>query len=1026
MPGSCELPRAADWAETYPLSQATDVNSSGLGYSDPAEERDFFSELSIPSVHGGNGGNSHFSENTTSTAQVHPALGGWKDPLNINPWNDASMSQNFLQLCGFGETSRFEGGTASPNYNFSDNNKFVHVQKKPTSQASLGHRVTKRRRRPEGRTIYSAANIDDFSGSLHTSDLKMTNASQDGQRRGALIRKRKRTDGGPEAVLEGIFIVTREPNNGQTKSIADFIGWEFQDVNEWFAKRARWEVSHTSLTRSQNFDVQSTSSTNNPLPLDLGDSGFFELPGNLVGITRSKKRLKHHPHSGTKIKDVNDHDDEEEAKTYPCIHEKCTNSFVKLGDWKRHMASKHYPDRWACLLKEEGQILPTDGACSSCKVSFESVRDLKEHIHLSTGCPDTSAIVEVFDRKDKLMLHMEKCHGFDTTSRHLEDEELCEREIRDFDQKCGFCELSFTNWDKKIKHVGTHFKDEGQKISNWRYPHYNGGRSALDKPLGDGHALPGDRLFDSDGDTSDSDDSDDDDDVGDRPKQRAYNRRDDRDQDKGGNSSSGSTSHPPPDGTYRGSDDSSSKNSKDNTKYGKGSHVRYGGRSAQEGETEAGDDASATANPYWHPKLHYLCSLGAMPPHQNIRRLGRGGFGAVNEIRIEGTNQVIARKRIRRFPGQERDFAIELEMIRKLRDLDHPHVVRFLGSYITDTHIDILMLPVADYDLNDFMLQQQYPVPAAVKSQMAGFYSCLVSAIKYIHERDIRHRDIKPKNILIANGAVLIADFGSASDTYHEAGDESVGITPKYMAPEVFSGGRHGCAADIWSLGCVFMELATIIHDKTLFEFELFRSSNARFKVAQPFHKTTRELHEWLKALPIIGPAPSLVWQGVSYLDTIAEMLQEDEGKRPSATELLRRFLPSSCCSMNIDGTRSPLFSNQPGLTELTEKDRITEVIPKTWKDNSHGSKWIKSNSEISMWLKSDSGIERAPKKAQSLRIGAKDLAEDWSYSPPNSEEPAGIKRRGRRRHVEEGRKDVAATRKRGACHECRQLKIKV
>jgi hypothetical protein len=58
--------------------------------------------------------------------------------------------------------------------------------------------------------------------------------------------------------------------------------------------------------------------------------------------------------------------------------------------------------------------------------------------------------------------------------------------------------------------------------------------------------------------------------------------------------------------------------------------------------------------------------------------------------------------------------------------------------------------------------------------------------------------------------------------------------------------------------------------------------------------------------------------------------------------------------------------------------------------------------------------------------IGAKDLAESWSYSPSNSEEPAGIKRRGRRRYMEEGRKEVAATRKHGACHECRARKIKV
>jgi hypothetical protein len=58
--------------------------------------------------------------------------------------------------------------------------------------------------------------------------------------------------------------------------------------------------------------------------------------------------------------------------------------------------------------------------------------------------------------------------------------------------------------------------------------------------------------------------------------------------------------------------------------------------------------------------------------------------------------------------------------------------------------------------------------------------------------------------------------------------------------------------------------------------------------------------------------------------------------------------------------------------------------------------------------------------------IGAKDLARGWSYSPRDGEEPAGIKRRRRRLYMEEGRKEAAATKKRGACYVCRERKIKV
>jgi hypothetical protein len=58
--------------------------------------------------------------------------------------------------------------------------------------------------------------------------------------------------------------------------------------------------------------------------------------------------------------------------------------------------------------------------------------------------------------------------------------------------------------------------------------------------------------------------------------------------------------------------------------------------------------------------------------------------------------------------------------------------------------------------------------------------------------------------------------------------------------------------------------------------------------------------------------------------------------------------------------------------------------------------------------------------------IGANDLARGWSYSTRDSEKPAGIMRRCRRLYMEEGRKEAAATRKRGACYVCRGRKIKV
>ena len=89
----------------------------------------------------------------------------------------------------------------------------------------------------------------------------------------------------------------------------------------------------------------------------------------------------------------------------------------------------------------------------------------------------------------------------------------------------------------------------------------------------------------------------------------------------------------------------------------------------------------------------------------------------------------------------------------------------------------------------------------------------MLLALAYCHSRGVLHRDIKGKNILLAsNGQIKIADFGSAKvvESVTDKDDPSSGYayTPLWVAPEVMTG-QYNAKVDVWSVGCVVIELCS-------------------------------------------------------------------------------------------------------------------------------------------------------------------------------------------------------------------------
>ena len=87
----------------------------------------------------------------------------------------------------------------------------------------------------------------------------------------------------------------------------------------------------------------------------------------------------------------------------------------------------------------------------------------------------------------------------------------------------------------------------------------------------------------------------------------------------------------------------------------------------------------------------------------------------------------------------------------------------------------------------------------------------ILSGVRYMHSQKVFHRDLKPQNILISNnGIIKIADFGLSRIVGHQLQTMSKEIeTLWYRSPELLLGTvRYDFSVDIWSIGCIFYEIA--------------------------------------------------------------------------------------------------------------------------------------------------------------------------------------------------------------------------
>lgn len=200
--------------------------------------------------------------------------------------------------------------------------------------------------------------------------------------------------------------------------------------------------------------------------------------------------------------------------------------------------------------------------------------------------------------------------------------------------------------------------------------------------------------------------------------------------------------------------------------------------------------------------------------------IGQGAYGTVYRGTQRSTNRTVAIKRIP-YADSTPEGGVPCNVIREislLRELTHTNVVQLLDVIQATPGGLYLVFEYVAHDLKTFMDQRQRSEDireriGLEKHMVRNFMRQILNGVGYCHTHRVLHRDLKPHNLLIsADGQTLkLADFGLARLSGLPNGPYTYEVvTLWYRAPELLLGAsRYSAAVDVWSVGCIFAEMAT-------------------------------------------------------------------------------------------------------------------------------------------------------------------------------------------------------------------------
>uniref|UniRef100_A0A3B3ZJ96 Serine/threonine-protein kinase Nek8 n=1 Tax=Periophthalmus magnuspinnatus TaxID=409849 RepID=A0A3B3ZJ96_9GOBI len=197
-----------------------------------------------------------------------------------------------------------------------------------------------------------------------------------------------------------------------------------------------------------------------------------------------------------------------------------------------------------------------------------------------------------------------------------------------------------------------------------------------------------------------------------------------------------------------------------------------------------------------------------MEKYEKIKVVGRGAFIVhLCRRRSDGAFVILKEIPVEQMSRDERLAAQNECQVLKL--LNHPNIIEYYENFLEDKALMIAM-EYAPGTLADYI--QKRCNSLLDEDTILHFFVQILLALYHVHNKLILHRDLKTQNILLDKHQMIvkIGDFGISKILVSKSKAYTVVGTPCYISPELCEGKPYNQKSDIWALGCVLYELASL------------------------------------------------------------------------------------------------------------------------------------------------------------------------------------------------------------------------